>query len=76
MYDERTTEWRGVLEDLEKRKDGLGLVIPPKDKSRILAAPAANASLRDDIVGSIDDFCSTWFDSLDLYSNIEIYIRI
>jgi len=30
------------VEDLEKRKEGLGLVIPPKDKSRILAAPATH----------------------------------
>jgi len=40
MYDERTAEWRGVVEDLEKRKEVLGITIPPKDKSRILAAPA------------------------------------
>lgn len=30
------------MEDMEKRKERLGLVIPPKDKSRILAAPATH----------------------------------
>jgi len=53
MYDERTTEWRGVLEDLEKRKDGLGLVIPPKDKSRILAASAAHIRAMSRIVETV-----------------------
>jgi len=53
MYDERTTEWRGVLEDLEKRKEGLGLVIPPKDKSRILAAPATHIRAMTRIVETV-----------------------
>ena len=53
MYDERTVEWRDVLEDLEKRKEGLGLVIPPKDKSRILAAPAGHIKAMTRIVETV-----------------------
>jgi len=41
------------LEDLEKRKEGLGLVIPPKDKSRILAAPATHIRAMSRIVETV-----------------------
>jgi len=41
------------LEDLEKRKEGLGLVIPPKDKSRILAASAAHIRAMSRIVETV-----------------------
>jgi len=41
------------LEDLEKRKEGLGLVIPPKDKSRILAAQATHIKAMARIVETV-----------------------
>jgi len=41
------------LEDLEKRKDGLGLVIPPKDKSRILAGASAHIRAMSRIVETV-----------------------
>ena len=42
MYDERTKEWRNIVENVEKRREELGLSIPPKDKSRILAGSASH----------------------------------
>jgi len=37
MYVEVTAEFKNILESFEERKEELGLVFPPKDKSRILA---------------------------------------
>ena len=42
MYDERTKEWRNIVENVEKRREELGLSIPPKDKSRILAGSVSH----------------------------------
>ena len=42
MFDERTKEWRNIVENVEKRREELGLSIPPKDKSRILAGSASH----------------------------------
>jgi len=36
MYIDVTPVWRETVENIENRKDELGLVIPPKDKNRIL----------------------------------------
>ena len=42
MYDERTKEWRDIVGNVEKRREELGLSIPPKDKSRILAGSVSH----------------------------------
>ena len=42
MFDERTKEWRNIVENVEKRREELGLSIPPKDKSRILAGSVSH----------------------------------
>ena len=53
MHDERTAEWKGVVEEVGKRRENLGIVIPPKDKSRILSAPATHIRAMTRIVETV-----------------------
>lgn len=58
MYIDVTHLWRETVENIESRKDELGLVIPPKDKNRILGGTTLNVTRQArEIVSAIGKLC-------------------